>query len=65
MFAGECWGDIIKYRQWGANIPHLASISGQFEYGAQCVALFGGYEDDEDHAEWFLYIGRCVPSSFA
>nr|GFC78430.1 E3 ubiquitin-protein ligase ORTHRUS 2-like [Tanacetum cinerariifolium] len=24
---------------------------------AQSVALSGGYEDDEDHGEWFLYTG--------
>ncbi|KAF5937708.1 hypothetical protein HYC85_025214 [Camellia sinensis] len=24
----------------------------------QSVALSGGYEDDEDHGEWFLYTGR-------
>ncbi|XP_019069299.1 E3 ubiquitin-protein ligase ORTHRUS 2-like [Solanum lycopersicum] len=27
------------------------------DYGAQSVALSGGYEDDEDHGEWFLYTG--------
>jgi len=24
------------------------------------VALSGGYQDDEDHGEWFLYTGRFV-----
>ncbi|KAJ0105303.1 hypothetical protein Patl1_19707 [Pistacia atlantica] len=31
--------------------------AGQSTYGAQSVALSGGYEDDEDHGEWFLYTG--------
>ncbi|KAJ6821044.1 putative E3 ubiquitin-protein ligase ORTHRUS 2 [Iris pallida] len=29
----------------------------QSKYGAQSVALSEGYEDDEDHGEWFLYTG--------
>ncbi|KAL1809836.1 hypothetical protein ACET3Z_026826 [Daucus carota] len=24
-------------------------------YGAQSVVISGGYEDDEDHREWFLH----------
>ncbi|KAI7999922.1 E3 ubiquitin-protein ligase ORTHRUS 2 [Camellia lanceoleosa] len=47
----------MECRQWGAHIPHVAGIPGQADYGAQLVALSGGYEDDEDHSEWFLYIG--------
>lgn len=40
--------------------PHVAGIAGQAKYGAQSVVLSGGYEDDEDHGEWFLYTGRYV-----
>ncbi|KAK3141015.1 hypothetical protein QOZ80_5AG0408960 [Eleusine coracana subsp. coracana] len=54
---GETWEDRLECRQWGAHFPHVAGIAGQSSYGAQSVALSGGYEDDEDHGEWFLYTG--------
>lgn len=47
----------MECRQWGAHFPHVAGIAGQSDYGSQSVALSGGYEDDEDHGEWFLYTG--------
>ncbi|KAF5959552.1 hypothetical protein HYC85_000761 [Camellia sinensis] len=50
--------DRMECRQWGAHLPHVAGIPGQADYGAQSVALSGGYEDDEDHSEWFPYTGR-------
>lgn len=55
---GETWEDRLECRQWGAHLPHIAGIAGQSRFGAQSVALSGGYEDDEDHGEWFLYTGR-------
>ncbi|KAL5657365.1 hypothetical protein ACJX0J_030528, partial [Zea mays] len=54
---GETWEDRLECRQWGAHLPHIAGIAGQSRFGAQSVALSGGYEDDEDHGEWFLYTG--------
>ncbi|KAK9039782.1 hypothetical protein V6N11_014972 [Hibiscus sabdariffa] len=57
VLVGECWEDRLECRQWGAHLPHIAGIAGQSNYGAQSVALSGGYEDDEDHGEWFLYTG--------
>ncbi|KAL6864924.1 hypothetical protein ACP4OV_016075 [Aristida adscensionis] len=54
---GETWEDRLECRQWGAHFPHVAGIAGQSTYGAQSVALSGGYADDEDHGEWFLYTG--------
>lgn len=57
VLVGECWGDRMECRQWGAHLPHVAGIAGQSDYGAQSVALSGGYQDDEDHGEWFLYTG--------
>ncbi|KAF8390741.1 hypothetical protein HHK36_025268 [Tetracentron sinense] len=57
VLVGESWEDRMECRQWGAHLPHVAGIAGQAEYGAQSVALSGGYEDDEDHGEWFLYTG--------
>lgn len=57
VLVGELWEDRMECRQWGAHLPHVAGIAGQSDYGAQSVALSGGYEDDEDHGEWFLYTG--------
>ncbi|KAF3786689.1 E3 ubiquitin-protein ligase ORTHRUS 2 [Nymphaea thermarum] len=57
VLVGECWEDRMECRQWGTHLPHVAGIAGQSDYGAQSVALSGGYQDDEDHGEWFLYTG--------
>ncbi|ONK78060.1 uncharacterized protein A4U43_C02F13810 [Asparagus officinalis] len=57
VLVGDSWADRLDCRQWGAHLPHVAGIAGQSGYGAQSVALSGGYEDDEDHGEWFLYTG--------
>lgn len=60
VVVGECWEDRLECRQWGVHFPHVSGIAGQSDYGAQSVALSGGYLDDEDHGEWFLYTGRFV-----
>ncbi|XP_020580805.1 E3 ubiquitin-protein ligase ORTHRUS 2-like [Phalaenopsis equestris] len=57
VMVGEYWEDRLECRQWGVHLPHVSGIAGQSGYGAQSVALSGGYEDDEDHGEWFLYTG--------
>ncbi|KAJ7962104.1 E3 ubiquitin-protein ligase ORTHRUS 2-like [Quillaja saponaria] len=57
VLVGECWEDRLECRQWGAHFPHVSGIAGQSEHGAQSVVLSGGYIDDEDHGEWFLYTG--------
>ncbi|XP_057951720.1 E3 ubiquitin-protein ligase ORTHRUS 2-like [Malania oleifera] len=57
VLVGESWEDRLDCRQWGAHLPPVGGIAGQSKYGAQSVALSGGYEDDEDHGEWFLYTG--------
>ncbi|OMO52339.1 Zinc finger, RING-type [Corchorus olitorius] len=57
---GETWGNRLECRQWGVHFPQIKGIAGQKDQGAQSVILSGGYEDDEDHGEWFLYTGRHV-----
>jgi E3 ubiquitin-protein ligase UHRF1 len=54
---GDFWKDRLDCRQWGAHFPHVAGIAGQSNVGAQSVVLSGGYEDDRDEGEWFLYTG--------
>lgn len=60
ILVGECWDSRMECRQWGIHYPHVSGIAGQSNYGAQSVVISGGYEDDEDHGEWFLYTGRFV-----
>lgn len=57
VMVGEFWKDRLDCRQWGAHFPHVAGIAGQSNTGAQSVVLSGGYEDDLDEGEWFLYTG--------
>lgn len=57
LTVGDTWGSRLECRQYGAHFPHVAGIAGQSEVGAQSVVLAGGYEDDEDNGEWFLYTG--------
>jgi len=57
VLVGEWWKDRLDCRQWGAHFPHVAGIAGQSNVGAQSVVLSGGYEDDKDEGEWFLYTG--------
>lgn len=63
VLVGESWADRLDCRQWGAHFPHVSGIAGQSNYGAQSVVLSGGYLDDEDHGEYFLYTGRFVKGS--
>ncbi|KAH9613631.1 hypothetical protein KSS87_019946 [Heliosperma pusillum] len=57
VLVGDSWSDRLACRQWGAHFPHVSGIAGQSKHGAQSVVLSGGYEDDEDHGEWFIYTG--------
>ncbi|KAA8540612.1 hypothetical protein F0562_024469 [Nyssa sinensis] len=57
VLVGECWEGRLECRQWGIHLPPVSGICGQSNHGAQSVVLSGGYEDDEDHGDWFLYTG--------
>ncbi|XAR50396.1 Histone-lysine N-methyltransferase [Bertholletia excelsa] len=57
VLVGDWWEDRFECRQWGTHLPQISGICGQSKRGAQSVVLSGGYEDDEDHGEWFLYTG--------
>ncbi|CAI9117352.1 OLC1v1018728C1 [Oldenlandia corymbosa var. corymbosa] len=57
ILVGQCFANRYKCRQWGVHRPLVCGISGQAKTGAQSVVLSGGYVDDEDHGEWFLYTG--------
>ncbi|PIN15659.1 Histone-lysine N-methyltransferase [Handroanthus impetiginosus] len=57
VLVGETWDMRMDCRQWGVHYPPVAGICGRAHYGAQSVVISGGYEDDEDHGEWFIYTG--------
>ncbi|KAM5568364.1 E3 ubiquitin-protein ligase ORTHRUS 2-like [Rosa sericea] len=57
VLVGRTWQYRMECRQWGIHRSVVAGISGQSRHGAQSVVLSGGYEDDEDHGEWFIYTG--------
>ncbi|KAI3759564.1 hypothetical protein L6452_07463 [Arctium lappa] len=57
VLVGENWKSRMEVRQWGVHFAHISGISGQSKNGAQSVVLSGGYADDEDHGDWFLYTG--------
>ncbi|KAL6177097.1 hypothetical protein ACLB2K_048623 [Fragaria x ananassa] len=45
------------YKNLVHRSPAVARICGQNNHGTQSVVLSGGYEDNEDHGEWFIYTG--------
>ena len=57
VLVGRSWVLQMECRQWGIHRSPVAGICGQANHGAQSVILSGGYEDDEDHGEWFIYTG--------
>ncbi|KAL6576479.1 hypothetical protein OROHE_000260 [Orobanche hederae] len=57
VLVGEFWDLRMDVRQWGVHYPPVAGIAGRAHYGAQSVVISGGYEDDEDNGEWFIYTG--------
>lgn len=57
VLVGETWDLRMDCRQWGVHYPPVAGIGGRAHYGAQSVVISGGYEDDEDCGEWFIYTG--------
>ncbi|XLR57927.1 hypothetical protein S83_008599, partial [Arachis hypogaea] len=57
VLVGDTWEDGTDCRHWGAHFPHVAGITGKNGFSSQSVSLSGGYVDDEDHVEWFLYTG--------
>lgn len=58
VMVGETWRFRMECRQWGIHRSVVAGIFGQSKVGSQSVVLSGGYVDDEDHGEWFIYTGR-------
>ena len=54
---GMSWQYRVQVCSTGVHRPPVAGISGQSKIGCQSIVLAGGYEDDEDHGDWFYYTG--------
>lgn len=65
VLVGETWPSTQECKQRGVHFEHIGGIHGESSRGAQSVALSGGYVDDEDHGEWFLYTGRYLHTLFS
>ncbi|RZF35109.1 hypothetical protein LSTR_LSTR009415 [Laodelphax striatellus] len=54
---GTCWKFRIQVSEAGIHRPHVAGISGRANEGAYSIVLSGGYEDDIDSGDTFMYTG--------
>ncbi|CAG9812763.1 unnamed protein product [Phaedon cochleariae] len=54
---GTCWAFRMQVSEVGIHRPHVAGIHGREKDGAYSIVLSGGYEDDIDEGEEFLYTG--------
>lgn len=54
---GTTWKFRIQVSEAGVHRPHVAGISGRSQDCAYSIVLSGGYEDDVDEGEKFLYTG--------
>ncbi|GLH14953.1 Ubiquitin [Gryllus bimaculatus] len=54
---GTCWKFRLQVSEAGIHRPHVAGIHGRETDGAYSIVLSGGYEDDVDNGETFLYTG--------
>lgn len=54
---GTTWKFRLQASEAGVHRPHVAGIHGRESEGAYSIALSGGYEDDVDNGETFLFTG--------
>nr|XP_018914523.1 PREDICTED: E3 ubiquitin-protein ligase UHRF1-like [Bemisia tabaci] len=54
---GTIWKFRLQASEAGIHRPHVAGIHGRESEGAYSIVLSGGYEDDVDDGEEFLYTG--------
>ncbi|XP_068081324.1 E3 ubiquitin-protein ligase UHRF1 [Anabrus simplex] len=54
---GTCWKFRLQVSESGVHRPHVAGIHGRETDGAYSIVLSGGYEDDIDDGESFMYTG--------
>nr|QVX32599.1 UHRF1/2 [Platynereis dumerilii] len=54
---GTMWKFRVQASEAGVHRPHVAGIAGRSEEGAYSIVLSGGYEDDVDEGDHFMYTG--------
>lgn len=54
---GTSWLYRVQVSESGVHRPHVAGIHGRESDGAYSIVLSGGYEDDVDNGDEFLYTG--------
>jgi len=54
---GTWWSYRVNASSAGVHRPVVAGIHGREDEGAFSIALSGGYEDDEDNGDEFIYTG--------
>ncbi len=54
---GSMWEYRVDVSGDGVHRPHVAGMAGAASTGCQSIVLSGGYSDDEDMGECFLYTG--------
>ncbi|XP_076763687.1 ubiquitin-like with PHD and ring finger domains 1 [Xylocopa sonorina] len=54
---GMCWMYRVQVSEVGVHRPHIAGIHGRETDCAYSIVLSGGYEDDIDNGDEFMYTG--------
>lgn len=54
---GMCWMYRVQVSEVGVHRPHIAGIHGRETDCAYSIVLSGGYEDDIDNGDEFIYTG--------
>ncbi|EDO40465.1 predicted protein, partial [Nematostella vectensis] len=54
---GSAWKFRVQASESGIHRPHVSGIHGRDSEGAYSIVLAGGYEDDLDSGEEFIYTG--------
>ncbi|XP_014477333.1 PREDICTED: E3 ubiquitin-protein ligase UHRF1 [Dinoponera quadriceps] len=54
---GTCWMFRVQVSETGVHRPHIAGIHGRETDCAYSLVLSGGYEDDIDYGDEFIYTG--------
>ncbi|KAK3723807.1 hypothetical protein QZH41_019484, partial [Actinostola sp. cb2023] len=57
MPVGSLWKFRVQVSESGIHRPHVSGIHGRDSEGAYSIVLAGGYEDDVDNGENFIYTG--------
>ena len=60
---GMSWQHRIQVSEVGIHAPPVAGISGTKDKGCNSLVLGGGYEDDTDDGDEFLFTGKFLTAN--